>query len=465
MARDCIVIGAGYAGLAAADALAKAGRGVLVLDARERVGGRARTETTPGGAWLDWGGQWLGPTQDKMYALARRFDARVWPMHVEGRQLLHIRGANHAYTGLYPRGLRPWELACLGLAIARFDQMAHRVPLEAPWLARDAARLDQRTVEDWMRRHLPFRAAAQLFEVAIHAVFAAEPREISLLHALFYARSGGGLEKLATSSGGAQQDRVEGGMQPLAEQWADDLRARGVRFSLGRAVLAVVQGERDVRVVTQRGTFRAQRVISAIPPSLALEVDWRPGLPASRVAWMEKSPPGAAMKVFALYDRPFWRDRGLSGSAVATDGDVQAVFDVTPPTSNAGILMGFVEADHARKWHREDPYLRREMVLNAFARWFGKQALEPNEYVDHCWLDEPWSRGCYAAVCRPGAWSLGGASVRAPHGRVEWAGTETATRWCGYFEGAVLSGEAAAARVIDALRSADGAPGREQTDV
>lgn len=448
---DCIVIGAGFAGLAAAERLRESGRSVLVLEARDRVGGRARTEPVASGTWVDYGGQWLGPTQDEMYALARRLEAPVWTMHMQGDHLLHVRGRAHRYRGLYPRGLRPWELADLGWAIAAFDRAARRVPLDAPWTAPAALALDGRTVADWMRETLRTRVARELFTVLIHTVFAAEPHEISLLHGLFYAASGGGLEQLAASDGGAQQDRVEGGMQGMAERWAALLGAEpGITIELGRAVSAVEQDADGVVVHAGRRKFAARRVVCAVPPALALEIDWRPALPSGRRTWMQGSPPGAAFKAFAVYSRPFWRDVGLSGSIVGLGGTVQAAFDVSAPTTDLGVLMGFVEADDARRWRELPAAERHREWIDTLVRWLGPRAASPLEVLDHCWLDEPFSRGCYAAVARPGAWTAGGASVREPSGRVHWAGTEVASVWCGYFEGAVRSGHVAAAQIREA---------------
>lgn len=449
MDADVIVLGAGYAGLAAADSLAAQGKSVLVLEARDRVGGRTCTVHYQDGLWLDLGGQWLGPTQTRMYELAARFDKTVWPNYLQGRNIVHLGGRGRTYRGLIPLKISPWALANVGWAFFRLEQLARRIPLDSPWEARNAAALDQQTVGDWMRRNLKSRTAFHLIQVAIEAVFAAHPDDISLLHALFYMKSGKGLQSLTSSAGGAQQDRVEGGLQGLAESLAAELCQRGATLALSAPVRTLEQESDRVRVHADSGTFTASRVISTLPPALTLEVDFRPGLPEARRSWCEGMPPGKVIKCFAVYQKPFWRARGLSGSAAGDHAPVHVTFDATPPDSERGILMGFIEGREAHTWGQAGEAQRRDAVLACFARFFGPEALQPEQYVDHVWASEPWSRGCYAGVARPGVLTTVGHSVRTPHGRVHWAGTETATEWNGYIEGAVRSGLRAATEVLD----------------
>lgn len=441
---EIIVLGAGYAGLSAAASLRARGKSVLVLEARERVGGRTRTDHFDDGLWLDIGGQWAGPGQERLYALANRFGKTVWPMYTEGRNLLHLDGANRYYRGLIPFSLGPAALLNLAWGFARLEWLARRIPLDAPWRAKQAAQLDKQTVGDWMRRHIRHRHAYLLMQVAIEAVFATHPDDISLLHALFYIHSGGGLESLTSSRGGAQQDRIDGGMQGLAESWATQLRDDNVEIKLHTPVRAVHQDEHTVSVHTDTGVFSAGQVISTLPPVLNLEVDFRPGLPEARRQWCAGMRPGRVIKCFAVYPKPFWRERGLSGSAAGDQAPLHVSFDGTPPDSTRGILVGFIEGREAAHWAEQSKVDRRQAVLSCLARFFGEQALAPERYVDHVWAAEEFSRGCYAGVAGPGLVSRVGDSVRRPLGRVHWAGTETATHWNGYIEGAILSGERAA---------------------
>lgn len=446
--EEVIVLGAGYAGLSAADQLRQAGKQVVLLEARDRVGGRTRTDHLDGGVWVDVGGQWVGPGQDHLYALARRFVKTVWPMYVEGRHVLDLEGRQRTYRGLIPRSLPPLALLNLGWGFARLEWLARRVPVTAHWQARGAAALDQQSLGDWMRRHLRHRQAFLMMQVAVEAVFAAHPDDISLLHALFYLRSGGGIEKLTSSAGGAQQDRIDGGMQELAECWAQELRERGVSILLEQPVRAVEQQADGALVHTDSGVFSAAQVISCLPPILALDVDFRPAMPVDRRDWCTAMVPGRVIKCFAIYREPFWRAQGLSGSAVGDTGPCHVAFDATPPGTDKGILLGFIEGREAERWAERPQEARREAVLRCFSRFFGPASRAPEQYFDHAWASEQWSRGCYAGVASPGNVMRLAASAREPHGSVHWAGTETSTHWNGYIEGAILSGIRAAGEVL-----------------
>lgn len=447
MDADVIVLGAGYAGLSAAQQLRGRGLDVLVLEARDRVGGRTRTDHLEDGVWVDLGGQWAGPGQDRLYALAERLGQAAWPMYQQGRHVLHLDDRTRFYRGLIPFNLSPLALLNLGWAFLRLEWLCRCVPVDAHWTARRAQRFDGLTLGDWMRRHLRHPHALAIMQVAVESVFAAHPDDISLLHALFYLHAGGGLEKLTSSAGGAQQDRIQGGMQGLAESWAGALRAAGVTVRLETPVRAVEQQGETLSVHTDTDRYNARHVISTLPPVLSLEVDFRPPMPVGRRDWCRAMVPGRVMKCFAVYDRPFWRESGLSGFAIGDHPPVHVAFDASTPDSDKGILLGFIEGREAAEWQERDPEKRQQAVLECFSRYFGRPALQPERYLDHGWASEPWSRGCYAGV--PGRGDVLGvaASARVPHGRVHWAGTETATHWNGYIEGAIRSGERAAAEI------------------
>lgn len=451
MDADCIVIGAGFAGLAAADHLARRAQRVVVLEARDRVGGRTATVDLAGIA-VDVGGQWLGPTQDRMYALCRRFGRRVYPMHVAGSNLVRLDGENRRYRGHIPLRTPPWTLANLGWVLAKLELMARRIPLDAPWTAPDARALDQMTLGDWLRQNVPERHARAIVDVGVEAVFAAEADEISLLHALFYMRSGGSFDRLTRSEGGAQQDRIAGGVQPLAEDLAEAVRREGGRVELDQPVAAIRQDDDGVTVETSMGPRRADRAIVAIPPPLVAEIEFSPELGSDRRQLLTGIPMGAVIKCIAAYDRPFWRVGGFSGQAIADEGPMKAVFDASPEDARLGLLMGFFEGAEARNLSEVAIERRKELALETFARFFGPEARAPLAYVDRAWTKEPYSRGCYAALFPPGIWTSVGHLIREPEGRVHWAGTETAPIWNGYIEGAVRSGERAADEVLMAER-------------
>jgi monoamine oxidase len=162
-------------------------------------------------------------------------------------------------------------------------------------------------------------------------------------------------------------------------------------------------------------------------------------------------PAGSCIKCVARYDRPFWRDQGLSGQATSVQGPVRVVFDNSEVGSESGLLMGFLEGEAARHYGGVDSEVRRRDVLDCFARYFGEQARRPLEYVDRDWSSEPWTRGCYAALMPPGAWTHYGQGMRDADGPIHYAGTESATEWYGYMEGALQAAERAVGEVRKAL--------------
>ncbi|HEY0485025.1 MAG TPA: flavin monoamine oxidase family protein [Mycobacteriales bacterium] len=436
---DVLVVGAGIAGLVCARDLRRHGVDVVVAEARDRVGGRLLTTALPDGTTVELGGQFLGPGQDRAYALAAELGLRTFRTHTAGRQVLETEdGRVRRYRGTTPR-VSPLTLVDVGRAQRRFERLARTVDPAAPWDAPGAADLDAQTLATWIAANLRTDGGRRLFGVACGAVWSAEPAELSLLHALFYARAAGGLGRLVDTDGGAQQDRLDGGAQQLALRLADGL---GPRVCLGEPVEEISQDSGGVRVTARTGrTWHTERVVVAVPPPLAARLRYDPPLPADRDALTQRLPMGAVVKVMAVYAEPFWRADGLSGQAVSLRGPIGAAFDSSPDDGGHGVLLGFVEGAAARAHLRLPARARRAAALDALDRLFGPRAGEPVGYVEQDWIGEPFSRGGYAALFPPGAWTQLGPALRRPVGRIHWSGTETATRWYGYIDGAVRAGE------------------------
>jgi monoamine oxidase len=283
-------------------------------------------------------------------------------------------------------------------------------------------------------------------------VFGAEPRELSLLFVLFYiAASGneqnpGTFERNFNTQGGAQMWRFSGGTQLIAQ-----LAAKGLAVQKSAPVRRIVQTSTGVRLETDKLVVRAKHAIVAIPPTLAARIDYHPALPAARDQLTQRLGQGTLTKVTVVYSSPFWRAKGLSGTATSADGLVSATFDDSPERGTPGILLGFVGGDSARAYEGMAPAARRAAVLDELVTLFGSEAGSPTAYYETRWTSERYTRGCPVAIAGPGTLLAYGAALRPPVGRVHWAGTETSTYWNGYMDGAVRSGERAAAEVIAAL--------------
>lgn len=446
--RPVIVVGAGLAGLSAARRLVRSGTEVVVLEARDRVGGRTEGSATADGTPVDLGGQWIGATQNRMYDLVAELGLETFPTWNEGQTVVALGSRTTRMDptrGAVPK-LNPFVLADLAQGMARFNRAATKVSLDEPWRSVEAPRLDGETFETWIRRTLRTPTGRDYFRVACEAVFSTASTDLSALHALFYAHSGTDLDTLLAVDRGAQQDRIVGGSARIAEAMARQL---GGRVRLGTAVRRIDHDDQGVRVTTRSGdVVDGSQVIVTLPPTLAGRLEYGPALPSWRDQLTQRLPAGSVIKLHAVYPEPFWRADGLNGQAASDEGPVKVTFDNTPPSGRPGILVGFMEADDGRRWARRSLADRRAAAIECFVRYFGADAGAPIEYLERDWMDEEFSRGCYGAHFTPGVWSAYGHALRRPVGRIHWAGAECSPVWNGYMEGAVRSGESTADEVM-----------------
>ncbi len=441
---DVVVVGAGLAGLVAARTLATHGASVVVLEARDRVGGRTFARQV-GEREFDLGGQWIGPSQARVARLARELGVSTFPTFAEGKRVLELAGTLTTYTGAIPTGLSMADLLQVKLASGRSEWQRKQVPLARPETAKHAVEWDRLTVEEWKRSHLKTRASRGLFDIAVRSMFGCEARELSVLSFLFFLQSGGGLEALTSVRGGAQQDRFVETAHALSRRMANDL---GDRVILSARVHRIAQDKRTVRVDSDAGTFEAARAIVAVPPWLTSRISFEPRLPPKRAELFASSPVGAMVKCVIAYPRPFWRDLGFSGEAITALGPMSVVYDNTSHDRAQPALVALLGGRAAREWSSRPVEDRRAHVLDTIARWFGPEARFCTDFAELDWSLERFSGGCPVGLPTCGAWTAYGSVLREPAQRVHFAGTETAFEWNGYMDGAVESGHRAAHEVL-----------------
>jgi monoamine oxidase len=469
---DVAVVGGGIAGLTAAFNLAGKGHSVRVLEARNRVGGRIWNHDLGGGKVSERGGTFVGPTQDRLMALANKMNVGTFDTYDNGDDLYINNVDNPAglirpmtYSDTGPTGTAPPDptiLADLNNVISNLDEMSKSVPVDAPWSAKQAASWDGQTLEAYINSQSSNPRFKALIPVATRPIFGAEPRELSLLFVLFYIASSGNPQNPGTfernfdTRGGGQQSRFIGGSQLIPIRVAQHLGPK--RVLLNAPVRQIDQGKQGVTVHADGHTVVAKRAIVAIPPVLAGRIHYQPGLPAARDQLTQRYPQGTLTKVAAMYDTPFWRDAGLTGQVLDTGGPVSASFDDSPPDGSPGVLFGFVGGDNARSFNVMSPAARQNAVLQQFVSWFSSQsaalgaaAKQARGYFDTNWSAEVWTRGCPVGIPSLGTLTAYGPHLRAPVGRIHWAGTETSDYWNGYMDGAVRSGERAAGEVLTGL--------------
>jgi monoamine oxidase len=441
---DVVVVGAGFAGLSAARDLVRLGHDVVVLEGRDRVGGRSST-TTIADTPVDLGGTFVGPTQDAVIALAKELGCETVRTHSRGKNLIRWRGKVRSYRSTIPK-LSMIELFDVSRIQWRFERVCRRVPVVEPWTSSIADILDSKTLDQWLRYVHAGASTRDLMAIMARVTWGCEPEEVSMLHAVRYIKAAGGLGRMLDVEGGAQQDRFPGGTQQIALRMAEDLGARVLLNAVVHSIDRHADG--TLTVGSDRGDVVAKAVIVAIAPEHRAKIAFDPALPPEYEKLTEHWPQGNLSKAYAAYETPFWRENGCSGEALSDEGPVFITFDVSPSDAGPGILLGFTDARTFDKLSAEQ---RRQQVLDGLAALFGDAARNPIDYVDHSWSTEQFAPGGPTAAVPPGSWTTYGPWLRKPVDGIFWAGTETADEWTGFFDGAVRSGKRAADEVHRAL--------------
>ncbi|XP_063067468.1 probable flavin-containing monoamine oxidase A [Engraulis encrasicolus] len=459
MAYDIIIVGAGLSGLSAANHLLKrdANLKLLILEGKDRVGGRTLTQDVPASGGVDrwdFGGQWVASSQTHVMQLIEELGLVAYPQYTLGKKVHHMGGPNakiSTYTTSTPL-YSPLILLDFLQFLWKIERLWRKVDVKEPWRTPDAVRLDSMTVASYIDQHVWTREIKEEMGLCSRAVFGVEPCQMSLLFFLMYSAAAGGvMQLLETTPGAAQEYRVKGGTQQLSVRLAERLGGECLR--LNSPVTAIRQEADSVEVTTPSESFTCKIVIVTCPPHMAAQLQYQPPLPAERQLLCQHMPVGHLMKFIITYPTAFWREKGYSGEIVARPSNecpFSVTFDATSP-SGSPALVGFIAGLQAYDWSSRKMEERRGAVVSSLVRYLGPEASNFIHYVEKDWSQEPYSGGCPVNVMMPGMLTYFHPGLRTPFGRIHWAGTETATQWCGYMSGAIQSGQRVALEVAARL--------------
>ncbi len=440
---DCVVVGAGLAGLCAATKLTEAGRDVVVLEARDRVGGRLENVVVEG-VPLEMGGQWISPQHERMCELVDRFGLTcVDP--TGGEIVVRVGGSSRKVptSNEIEEHLSPFEMADLGQGLLRFRRLAERVVKDAAWADANSKWLDQE-VSTWAATNLRTPGAREWFANVYDSAMGVSAAESTLLEGLQRVNNGVDMESLIAVNGGVKQQRVAGGVVQVCDRLAEAL---GEAVRLGAVVTAIEQGSEGVTVTLADGsTVEAREVIITLPPRLVSRIAFTPILPGWRSELAEKVPAGNVIKAALVFESPWWRRAGLSGQLGSDEGAMRVIFDNSGPVDKHGVLMGFFEGDSSIG--KRSQFLRQRAMEETIKTAFGADHPAAIAYVDRDWYREEYTGGCHGAHFAPGVWTTSGPALAAAEGRVHFAGAEYASKYNGYMEGAVRSGEQVAEQLL-----------------
>ncbi len=439
---DCIVVGAGISGLSCARALKRAGLKIRVVEARDRVGGRTLSHAMKHDI-IDLGGQWIGPTQNNVIALCKELGIETFKQFTKGKKVMVVGDEVRTYSGFIPK-MKFRALLEVAFKMLKVDGLAkktHNLPLTAI-----EKKYDEISVADWLKENIKHDDTRNALTVATQMVMAAEPKDLSFLYFLYYIKAGQGIQRLTKADGGAQQDRFVTGAQTMSLKMAEELAGH---IELNQPASKITQDAQGVKI-TAKQTFQAKRAVLAAPPALLAEINFEPAMPIERELLHQNMPMGSVIKFIIAYKEPFWRQMGFSGEVIFTEGPVRAMFDDSSEDLKQAALVGFIIADEAKKFTKRSTEERRDEVVKAVCKIFGEQGKGFTEYIDKDWIAEEYSKGCYVGIMPPGILSQTAEALRKPVNRIHFAGTETATKWVGYFDGAIEAGLRAAEEILKA---------------
>ncbi|XP_075336266.1 amine oxidase [flavin-containing] [Odontesthes bonariensis] len=449
---DVIVVGAGISGLSAAKLLKSSGLSPVVLEARDRVGGRTFTVRNKETKWVDLGGAYVGPTQNRLLRLAKEYGIQTYKVNEKEDLIHYVNGKSHPFKGSFPPMWNPIVVMDFNNLFRTMDEMGKEIPKEAPWRAPHAEEWDKMTMQQLFEKVCWTSTVRRFATLFVNVNVTSEPHEVSALWFLWYVKQCGGTMRIFSTTNGGQERKFAGGSGQISEGMANEL---GDRVKLESPVYRIDQsGDMVVVETVNKQTYSARYVIVATPPAMNLKMHFNPELPPLRNQLINRVPMGSVIKCMVYYKENFWRKKGYCGTMVIEEegAPIGLTLDDTKPDGSVPAIMGFILARKCRKLCLLSKEERMRKICENYSKVLGsEEALHPVHYEEKNWCEEEYSGGCYTAYFPPGILTQFGKVLREPVGRLYFAGTETATEWSGYMEGAVQAGERAAREVMCAM--------------
>jgi len=448
--RDVLIIGAGAAGTTAANDLRRAGLSVAVLEARDRVGGRLWTDVIDG-AMLEIGGQWVSPDQDALKDTIEELGLETFSRYRDGDSVyVGPDGQTHRFTGeMFPVSAETEKV--IADVTSRLDAMVAEIDPDQPWAHPKAQEWDTITWDAWLRQQTDDDEAVRNLAFATGSAMLTKPTHaFSLLQSLLMAASAGSYSNLVDADF-ILDKRVVGGLQQVPQLLAERL---GEDVFLNQPVRTLEWSDAGVVATTDEMTVKARYAILAFAPVLYNRISFVPSLPRRQHQMHQHISMGFVIKVHAVYDRPFWREQGLSATAFSPYELVHEAYDNTNHGDERGTLVGFVSDQNADDVFTLTAEGRKERILESLSHYYGPEAKNPVVYYESDWGTEEWTRGAYAASFDMGGLHRYGADLRAAVGPIHFACSDLAGAGYQHVDGAIRMGHLAASNIVASSRDA-----------